>query len=144
MQRRGTRRATNKKQSKGLLGLGPGVSGDGRTGGPGDSRFLDGLFNQAQFPSAIKEFVHPGKEPSELLMRCIFKNEREANAAVLWLAKCDEFKLVRHKQLLLHKLAASTSIKGTARKELLQAVTGILAPGYFGRRDDGKKGKEEE
>lgn len=139
MQRRGTGRGTG----KGLPGLGPGFSGDGRTGGMTDSRFLDGLFNQAQFPSAIKEFVHPGKEPSELLMRCVFKDERQANAAVLWLAKCEEFKLTRHKQLLLHKLAASTSIRGMGRKELLQAVTGILAPSLFGR-GDGKKGKNEE
>ncbi|GAI74214.1 unnamed protein product [marine sediment metagenome] len=133
MQRRGKSRGIGGQM--GPADQGQGFSGDGRPGGKGDSRFLDGLFNQAQFPSAIKEFVHPGKEPSELLMRCIFNDERQANAAILWLAKCDEFKLERHKKLLLHKLAASTSIKGRARKELLQAVTGILAPGFFGRRD---------
>ena len=139
------RRGKNRSQGAGLPDLSPGqgLSGDGRRGGMTDSRFLDGLFNQAQFPSAIKEFVHPGKDPSELLMRCVFKDERQANAAVLWLAKCNEFKLERHKQLLLHKLAASTSIKGMARKELLQAVTGIIAPSLFGR-GDGKKGKNEE
>lgn len=138
-----------KGKSQGIGGLmgpggqGQGFSGDGRPGGKSDSRFLDGLFNQAQFPSAIKEFVHPGKEPAELLMRCVFNDERQANAAILYLAKCEEFKLERHKKLLLHKLAASTSIKGTARKELLQAVTGILAPGYFGRGDV-KKEKQED
>ena len=123
----------------------PGFGGGDGQRGITDSRFLEGLFNQGQFPSTIKEFVHPGKEPGELLMRCVFKDERELNAAVLWLAKCEEFKLERHKRLLLHKLAASTSIGGRARKELLQATTGIVAPVLYGEQrgaDRGKQGDE--
>jgi hypothetical protein len=114
-------------------------SGDGHP--PVEQRgFLDSIFNQGQFPSAVKEFVHPGKDPGELLMRCIFKDEREANAAILYLAKCEEFGLDRHKKILLHKLAASVSIKGVSRRELLQAVTGLLAPGLY---NDGKKEKRQ-
>lgn len=114
------------------------ATGPGGEGHPGitDSRFLEGLFSQGQFPSVMKEFVHPGKEPGEILMRCVFKDEREANAAVLWLAKCEEFGMERHKRLLLHKLAASTSIKGERTKILLQAVTGVVAPSLF---EDGKR-----
>jgi len=101
-----------------------GPGGDGRP----DRGFLDNLFNQSQMPSVIKEFVHPGKDPGELLMRCVFKDAKEANAAILYLAKCEEFNLARHKRLLLHKLAATTSIGGERVRMLLQAVTGIISP----------------
>lgn len=131
MQRRG--------QSKPFANPAAGPGGDGR--GVTDQSYLERLMSSTQFPSAIKEFVHPGKEPSELLMRCVFQDERQANAAVLYLAKCEEFKLERHKKLLLHKLAATTSIKGLARRELLQAVTGIIAPQLFGERGEREKGR---
>lgn len=124
-------------------GPGTGVGSPG-TGGRGilSPGFLEGIFSQAQFPNAIKEFVHPGKEAGELLMRIIFKDEREANAAVLYLSKCEEFKMERHRRLLLHRLAATVSIKGVGRNQLLQAVVGHLAPGVFS--GDGKKGKRRE
>lgn len=112
---------------------------DGSKPGIMTSSYLESLFSQEAFPSAVKEFVHPGKDPGELLMRCVFKDEREANAAVLFLSKCEEFGLPRHKQLLLHKLAATTSIKGLSRRELLQAVTGIVAPALFGEKEKGRR-----
>lgn len=117
-------------------------SPDGPQAGLPGIGFLDGVFSQGQFPSVIREFVHPGKEPGELLMRCFFKDTREANAAVLYLGKCEEFKLDRHKRLLLHRLASSTSVKGERVKILLQAVTGIVAPSLFGK--DGAKDREKD
>jgi len=119
-------------------------AGSSRTDGRGilTPGFLEGIFSQAQFPNAIKEFVHPGKEAGELLMRVVFKDEREANAAVLYLSKCEEFKMERHRRLLLHRLAATVSVKGVGRNQLLQAVVGHLAAGSYS--GDGKKGKRNE
>jgi len=95
-----------------------------------DAGRLESLLQNAEFPSVAKEFVHPGKEPLELMMRCYFDDEREVNAAVLYLAKCDEFGDVEGKKVLLMKLAAKTSIKGKSRLDLLQAVTGTLLREY--------------
>jgi len=123
----------------------PGLANNGNNPGVMDPRYLDGLFTQGQSPNTIKEFVHPGKDPGELLMRCIFKDDREATAAVLFLSKCEEFGLERHKRLLLHKLASTTSVKGIGRKELLQAVTGTLSSVLYGAKDNNKeRGKDRE
>jgi hypothetical protein len=100
-----------------------------------DPRTLESFFNQQQFPNVLKEFVHPGKDPGELLMRCIFKDERERNAAVLYLAKCREFGLVKEEQVLLHWLASTTAVRGIARRELLMAFSGIVAPSLYDKTD---------
>jgi hypothetical protein len=108
-----------------------------------DPKALEGLFNQQQFPSVFKEFVHPGKDPRELLMRCIFKDERERNAAVLYYAKCEEFGLTEEKQILTNWLASTVSVRGLARRELLMAGTGIVAPTLYGVREWGKRKEKE-
>lgn len=123
-----------------------------RRGGDGhfafnDPRALEAIFNQQQFPSVFKEFVHPGKDPKELLMRCIFKDERERNAAVLYYAKCEEFGLEEEKQVLLSWLASTVAVRGLARRELAMVSTGIIAPSLYGVREWGKgkdKHKEEQ
>lgn len=96
---------------------------------------MDNTFNQAQFVSAVKEFTHPGKEPAELLMRCAFRDERQLNAAVLFLARCEKFKDERHKKLLLHRIAGGTSLGGQRAMMLLQAVVGQLASGLLRPKD---------
>lgn len=107
--------------------------GDGHNGR--DRRgFMNDLFGAGEIASAIKEFVHPGKSPSEVLMRVFFKDERQANAAVLFLRKCDEFHMEGHKTLLLNRLCSSVSVKGTGRNQLLQAVVGQLMAQLNGLR----------
>lgn len=128
-----------RKGSRKVIKQEPGSFPGQRRDGQDSLSFLDGVFTQGQFPSVIKEFVHPGKDPGELLMRCVFKDEREANAAILYLAKCEEFGLVRHKKILLHKLASTVSIKGERIKILLQAVTGIVAPELLGEKEKRKR-----
>ena len=121
-------------------GSGAGPSGSGR-GYPVDSKsFLDNMFSQQDFPNMLKQFVHPGKgDPKELLMRCYFKDERERNAAVLYYAKCVEFDLKEEMEVLADWLAATVSVRGLSRRELLMGATGIIAPTLY--EDGGGKKK---
>lgn len=147
--------ARNNQYTRGGASQGPGAGpGGGGQGYPVDNKnFLDNMFTQQDFPNMLKQFVHPGKgDPKELLMRCYFKDERERNAAVLYYAKCVEFDLPIEKAVLANWLAASVSVHGLARRELLMGATGIIAPGLYEdggggkkrrRRDmDGKEGNE--
>lgn len=104
----------------------PPYPGNGHNDGRSGRGLMNDIFGTGEVASAIKEFVHPGKGPSEVLMRVVFKDERQANASVLFLRKCDEFHMEGHKVLLLNRLCASVSIKGTGRNQLLQAVVGQL------------------
>jgi len=136
------------QQNRGFPGTGTGKRGNGNF--PlNDPRALETLFNQQQFPSVLKEFVHPGKGAKELLMRCVLKDDRERNAAVLYLAKCREFGLVEEEKVLNDWLAATTAVKGLSRRELLMAATNIIAPSLygvrtFGKRRDGEKSEQGE
>jgi hypothetical protein len=117
-----------------------------------DPRYLEGLMFQSSMPNVAKELVNPGKgDPTELLMRCNLKDERQLNAAVQYLAKCDEFNLVTEKEVLACKLAGTVSIGGLARRELVMAATGIIAPPLYpdvrqkdqSRGDNGKEREKE-
>jgi hypothetical protein len=129
---------------------GPGIPGSkvGARGNGGfplnDPRALEGLMNQQQFPNMFKEFTHPGKDPRELLMRCIFKDERERNAAVLYYAKCVEFDLPKEKEVLSNWLASTVSVRGMSRRELLMGVTNILAPSLYGVKERKGRGKNKD
>jgi len=139
----------NRQGNKGFPSAGPGQkSGNGHFAF-NDPRALEGLFNQQQFPNVLKEFVHPGKDPKELLMRCVLKDDRERNAAVLYLAKCREFGLDEEEKVLNDWLAATTAVRGLSRRELLMAATNIVAPSLygvrtFGKRRDGEKSEQGE
>ena len=110
-----------------------------------DPRAWEGLMNQQQFPNYLKDFVHPGKDPRELLMRCNFKDERERNAAVLYYAKCVEFKLTEELGVLANWLASTVSVRGLARRELLMGATNIIAPTlYPGIKERGRRGKNKD
>lgn len=130
-------RSKRQRQSSPTLGAGlelPSPGSDGHAPGITAPGFMDGTFSQASFTSAVKEFTHPGKEPAELLMRCVFKDIRELNAAVMFMARCTKFKDGRHKQMLLHRLAGSTSLQGERAKMLLQAVVGQLASNMLNKQ----------
>ena len=109
-----------------------------------DPRALEGLMSQQQFPNMFKEFTHPGKDPKELLMRCIFKDERERNAAVLYYAKCVEFNLPAEKEVLSNWLASTVSVRGLSRRELLMGVTNIIAPALYGVKERRGRGKHKD
>ena len=112
---------------------------------------LEKMFSMQQFPNLLKELVHPGKgDPKELLMRCVFKDDRERNAAVLYFAKCVEFDLKKEMDVLANWLASTVSVKGLSRRELLMGQTNIIAPSLYGistfgrNRGFGKKKEEGE
>jgi hypothetical protein len=87
---------------------------------------LEQLLKNNELPSIAKELVHPGADPQELLMRTIFKSDKELNAAVNYLSKCKEFADREGEQVLLMKLAGKTSIGGLSRDQLVQVLVGQL------------------
>ena len=88
--------------------------------------------SQPSFPSAYKDFTHPGSDPKELLMRTWFPDANTAKAAVLMMHKIGRFNMdKKYESLIMMLLAANTSIDGLARKELLQAVTNVIAPSLY-------------
>lgn len=114
----------------------------------GSQSDLERIFSQADMPSVIREFVHPGAEVADLLMRCVFRDENERNAVLIFERKCEEFGLNDYLEMLVHWLAASVSVQGRSRKEVLQATTGIIAPGLYSdarlsRKDRERKGEQE-
>lgn len=92
---------------------------------------IERVFSQADMPSVIKEFVHPGKTPQDLLMRTVFRNENQRNAALRYLRKCEKFRMASHIIMLTNWLAASPSVEGRSRKEVLQATAGIIVPSLY-------------
>ena len=132
-------------QRRGVGLPGPKVNTKGNGNFPlNDPRAWEGLMNQQQFPNILKEFTHPGKDPKELLMRCIFKDERERNAAVLYYAKCEEFNLPVEKAVLTNWLAGTVSVRGMSRRELLMGATNIIAPQLYGVKDRKWRGKNKD
>jgi hypothetical protein len=122
-------------------------SGTRARGGDGhflfnDASSLERLFSQQQMPSVAKELVHPGQDPEAILMRCIFKDERERNAAVLYLAKCREFGLAEEEKVLRDWLASTVSVRGLSRRELAMVSTGIIAPSLYPGVHEWGKDKE--
>ena len=107
---------------------------------------LERIFSQADMPNVIKEFVHPGKTCREMMMRTVFRDENERNDALIFLRKCEEFGLSEYIEMLINWLAASVSVGGRSRKEVLQATTGIIVPGLYSdtRRDRQRVGRDDE
>jgi len=97
----------------------------------GSQSDLERIFSQADMPSVIREFVHPGTDPSELHMRCVYTDANMANAALIFERKCLDFGLEDYLVTLAHKLASTVSEKGRSRKEVLQATTGVVVPGLY-------------
>ena len=117
---------------------GNGNRGSATPGGPMGSNtaplktFLDNIQQQNQNPNVLRDFVHPGKSPADLLMRTHFHCMGDLNCAVLMLFKIKEFSMDEtYTELVLNKLAALPSLFGLSRKELLQAATGVVAPALY-------------
>src|SRR3990170_3821719 len=86
-----------------ITGL-PGDDGGGGGAGILNQDFLESMLGNANMPSIAKEFVHPGDDTGELLMRSIFKNEEQANCAVEYYARCVEFNDLKGQAKLLNWL----------------------------------------
>ena len=65
--------------------------------------------------------------------------EKEAKCVAIALYKAEKFDLTSLKELILSFLAVKCSVNGLGRKDLLQAVTGMVMPAW-GRRGAEKKG----
>jgi len=111
-------------------------------------RFIEEVQHDSQMPNVGRDFVHPGKNSQELLMRTILKDRREANAVVLLRAKFQEFEMTtaEDEEMLKDLLAALCSIGGISRKELLMCITQIVAPSLYGQKwqPNKKDGRERE
>jgi len=118
-----------------------GQGGNGKE--PSMQTWLQGIQSQSQMPNALRDFVHPGKGPKELLMRTVFRDRRDVNAAVLLLHKIYEFKMGDiYLDLVQMLLSGLPSIMGLSRKELLQGYTGMLAPALYGYKPQSPKDKD--
>jgi len=100
--------------------------------------------------SRSRIFVSPGKDVLELLMRTNFKDDKEANTAVLLFSKCMKYSHTRGLEDLKAWLAAKCSIKGRSTNLALMAETGVVAPSIlrdgantFTKTRGGKKEEEE-
>lgn len=92
---------------------------------------IERTFAQSEMPSVIVKFVQPGKDYKDLLMRTVFRDENERNAALTLLRQCEEFGLEEFVEMITDWLAASVSVRGRSRKEVLQATTGIVVPSLY-------------
>ena len=91
--------------------------------------WLENIQGQTDFPNVFREFVHPGKDPREMLMRTVFTDERKVNASVILLHKFARFRMPpEYYQFILDKLAGQTSIGGRSTFMLLQAACQVIAP----------------
>lgn len=109
-----------------------------------DSVRPDTVLGHPNDQNIAKEFVRPGKEILELLMRTVLEDINEANWVAEAIEWCEEF-CPKKVALVQRILALRTSIKGRARLELLQYGTGIVAPSLMGVKsgNDGRDGKQE-
>ncbi len=90
---------------------------------------IDRTVQAIDMPNAIREFVHTGKTYEDLLMRTVFRDDNQRNAVITFIHKCEKFGLEDKIDMMLNWLAASPSVGGRSRLELLQATTGIIATG---------------
>lgn len=94
-------------------------------------------FSPARFRSISKDFIEPGDDVNKLIMRCRLLDDRQKNAAVLYLKRCREFHMVEHEKLLITWLAASDSIHARRINLLANTYVGANSKknsrgGFFG------------
>lgn len=106
------------------------------------SEDIDSWLTDVDFNTIFKEFVHPGDDVGQLLMRTFFIDEEQASAVACYLSLCDEIDYTRGKKRLLYKLAANCSIKSRRILMLLMAVTRRLEPALLS--DNGAKFRQYE
>ncbi len=76
-------------------------------------------------------FVKPGKDALELLMRTVFRNERQARQVVLLYSKLVKYDFQDGIDDLRALMAANCSIGGRSRMEALMAAIEVLAPSLY-------------
>lgn len=93
----------------------------------------EGLIHMGGSHHSSEIFVNPGKraDPLELLMRTVFKNDKQATGAVLLYSKCKKFKFQRGIDDLMALCAARCSVDGRSTALALMAETGAVAPGVL-------------
>ena len=97
------------------------------------------LTRDASFGNLAGELIKPGKEPEELLMRSVVANPKQMTALLRFIAKGERYNLGKeHADIARRWLAAQPSIGGIGRRELVQALIGVLAPQLWGAK--GSKG----
>ena len=74
--------------------------------------------------SNARDLVYPGKNPRDMLMRTVFRSDRQANAFTLAMAQMEEFEDTEGQNILLNDMAARCSVDGRGQQNLLQALTG--------------------
>ena len=84
-----------------------------------------------------KVFTEPGDEALDLFMRTVFKDEKQATAAILLYSKCKKYKFQRGIDDLMALCAAKCSIEGRSTAMALMAQTNVVAPGYLENRSKG-------
>ena len=103
------------------------------TKGPNKALAAADLIHMGGSHRSTEIFVNPGKrtDPLELLMRTVFKNEKQAIAAVLLYSKCAKYGFQRGIDDLMALCAAKCSIDGRSTALALMAETGAVAPGVL-------------
>lgn len=108
---------------------------------------LDGEFDGLTFglsgPGYIEQFVRPGESVDELLMRTILPDQDDARLISMILYRADRFGIESLRNLVKLYLAASCSVKGISRDQLLQAAVGQLHDGK-GKGKDRTKEKDQD
>jgi hypothetical protein len=100
-----------------------------REGSPLKYEGLGSAFNSHSSSSPIDQLVQPGKDPLGIAMRTIFQDARTEGsimsiATARDLADCVEFEDNADAQELLTVMAGDSSIRGTARNQLVDAYIG--------------------
>lgn len=89
-----------------------------------NSGSMDQRFTAQEVVSAIKMFVDPGKDITDLFMRADFADDEMALAASRHTSKCKDFNDSIGEQEAHNTIAARVSIRGKRVEILLKGVTG--------------------
>jgi|GEM_PF-2117208 len=109
------------------------INGNGYGKWPGETA-MSGVLG-GNNPSKV--FTEPGDDLEELLMRTVFRDQKQATATILLYSKCKKFNFQRGLDDLRAFCSALCSIEGRSTAMALQGVTGVVAPGYLEGKSKG-------
>ncbi len=112
-------RNNGRSNGHGGAAVGERVPGIPEVNGVLDNNYIKDNWQQQDMPSLANHFVKPGENVRELLMRTYLLDDKEANAAALFLNKCRMIHWKEGQEMLLDKLAARRSIGGLSMMQLL-------------------------
>lgn len=93
--------------------------------GLGSPEYFERTFKQQDIQTSnARDLVYPGKNPRDMLMRTVFRSDKQANAFTLAMAQMEEFDDTEGQNILLNDMAARCSVDGRGQQNLLQALTG--------------------